>query len=683
MKLLLAYIILLLPFLAFSQATSLKVNVNDCDGPASGTISLFKGDSMIKQEALRSGSVDFELNKATAISHLSEPKISVYPVPCLDGRIYFDLGTLEGKNARIDFFNPAGQLLGSFHGSADASLRLAGTQGFILYTIKADTNHLKSGGFYSATPELNIGFRFGTAGPGLKAQTSAFKSTSEAYIIEYKNSQFTHTHRDTFTIPAGSHKEVNLEVCSEDDSLYILPNIVIILADDLGYGSVGAYGANQNVIQTPCIDSLAKEGRLFTSAYTPSSVCSPTRYGMLTGRYDWRTGMEYGVLGVRSSLHINKERATLASLFKNAGYHTAAIGKWHLGYQEERVDYYKKLSPGPMDLGFDYHWGVPTNHGDVAGVWIENDSVYGLVENMEDLPPELRQPEFNSKGKKMLGIPAPYRTEDMEMSVVTQKAVDWIHDQSGQEPFFLYYAQTAIHSPLVTSPEFEGSSGGGVYGDFIQELDFCVGEVLKAIDSAGFRDNTLVLFTSDNGGHPSGGSDAIDAGLKINGDLRGTKLTIWDGGFKVPYILRWPERIPSGTVSDEMISLLDTYASLSSLLGVELPEKEVGAEDSYNVLHAWMAQDFLGPLRESTVLTSHEGITALRKGKWKYVEGYVPDPNPEWLTGKRLEEANEMLYDLDADPGEQHNVLSQYPDIQEEMILHLSRIRSQGYSRSK
>ncbi len=488
-------------------------------------------------------------------------------------------------------------------------------------------------------------------------------------------------HQDTFSIPDGTHKTVNWVVCPDEDSSYSKPNIVVFLADDLGYGSVGVYGANQNVVKTPSIDRLAEEGRMFTNAYTPSSVCSPTRYGLLTGRYDWRTGKLYGVEGVRSKLHIQTDRSTLASMLKNAGYTTAQIGKWHLGYQNERTDYYKTISPGPLDLGFDYHWGIPTNHGDITGVWIENDSVYGMVEKMEDLPPELRQPGFNSKGKEMLGIPAPYRTETHEMSVITEKAVDWIHARSDEEPFFLYFAQSAIHSPHITHPDFVGSSGGGVYGDFIQELDFSFGEILNALDSAGFSENTLVLFTSDNGGHPSGGSEAIDAGLKINGDLRGTKLSIWEGGFKVPYILRWPGHIAPGTECDEMVSLLDTYATLSTLLGQDLPDKEVAAGDSYNVLHAWMGQEYISPLRESTVLTSHEGITSLRKGKWKYVEGIVADPNPIWLVGNRLEEANEMLYDLSVDPAEQNNVLSQYPEIAAEMKSTLSLIRTQGYSR--
>ena len=461
------------------------------------------------------------------------------------------------------------------------------------------------------------------------------------------------------------------------------PNIVIILADDLGYGSVGAYGAAQNVVKTPSIDKLAGEGRIFTNAYTPSSVCSPTRYGLLTGRYDWRTGKEYGVLNVHSSLHIPPDRPTLGSLMKEAGYATAAIGKWHLGYQDTRTDYYQPLTPGPLDLGFDYHWGVPTNHGDIAGVWIENEQVFGMVDRMEDLPPVERHPEVNWNGREMLGIPAPYRTDSFEMSVLTQKAVEWIHARSERKPFFLYFAQSAIHAPHITSPEFEGTSGGGVYGDFIQELDASVGAILQALDSSGFSENTLVLFTSDNGGHPAGGREAIDAGLKINGDLRGTKLTVWEGGFKVPYILRWPGQIPAGTTSDEIISLVDTYCTLSSLLGEDLPDREMAAEDSYDVLPAWMGEEYEGPLRGGVVLTSFEGITALRKGKWKYIEGKVPDPDPNWLTGKRLEEVNEMLFDLESDPSEQQNLLTDFPDITDKMKTLLSRIRTRGYSRDQ
>jgi arylsulfatase A-like enzyme len=306
-----------------------------------------------------------------------------------------------------------------------------------------------------------------------------------------------------------------------------------------------------------------------------------------------------------------------------------------------------------------------------------------MVGKMEDLPPEQRQPEFTRNGGKMLGIPAPYRTDSLEMSVITEKAVEWIHAQTGSVPFFLYFAQTAIHAPIITSPDFKGTSGGGPYSDFIQELDFSVGEILKALDSCGFRENTLVLFTSDNGGHPSGGRQAVDAGLRINGDLRGTKLTIWEGGFKVPYILRWPGHIAPGTKCSEMISLMDTYATISALLCEELPDKELAAGDSYNVLPTWMGQELTGPPRESIVLTSYEGITALRKGKWKYIEGQVPDPDPKWLTGKRLEEANEMLYDLSEDPAEQNNCISEYPDIAEEMRFLLSQIRTRGYSRDQ
>jgi arylsulfatase A-like enzyme len=396
----------------------------------------------------------------------------------------------------------------------------------------------------------------------------------------------------------------------------------------------------------------------------------------MTGRAPWRLHRK------GNGYRLSPDRMTLASFLQGHGYTTAAIGKWHLGYQEGKTDYYRPLSPGPLDLGFDYHWGVPSNHGDIAGIWVENDHVFGMVEGMEDLPPELRHPQYNWNNREMLGIPAPYRTDTEEMTVLTEKAVEWIGEQSPEKPFFLYFAQSAIHAPHITSPLFKGSSGGGVYGDFIQELDHSLGEILKALDEGGFSENTLVLFTSDNGGHPAGGDEAIKAGLKINGDLRGTKLTIWEGGFKVPYILRWPGQIPPATSCDEKINLVDTYATLSALIGVRLPDRASTAEDSYNVLPAWLDEPYESPLREHMVLTSFEGITALHHGNWKYVDGVVPDPDPNWLFGPRLEEVNEMLFDLSEDPLEEHNVFADYPEIAKEMKSLLTRIRKQGYSRN-
>ena len=275
------------------------------------------------------------------------------------------------------------------------------------------------------------------------------------------------------------------------------PNIVVILSDDYGYGSATCYGADSAVIRTPNIDRLAQQGRRFTDANTTSSVCSPTRYSMLTGRYCWRTSLKHEVLGTTSPLHIEPGRLNLASLLKKYGYCTAAIGKWHLGYgSAAKVSFTQELKPGPLEIGFDYHFGVPSNHGDISGVYVENRRVFGL--QSDRLDPERTGTNF--KGRPFLGLDAPQRVDEDVMPLLTTKAVEWIESQSAQVPFFLYYTPVAIHNPVTPSAKTKGTSQAGPYGDWIHELDDSVGRVLDALDRKGFAENTLVLFTSDNGG---------------------------------------------------------------------------------------------------------------------------------------------------------------------------------------
>ena len=219
------------------------------------------------------------------------------------------------------------------------------------------------------------------------------------------------------------------------------PNIVMILADDLGYGSLNSYGADEAHIRTPNIDRLAQSGRRFTDASTPSSVCSPTRYGLLTGRYDWRTDKKHGVLNTTDPLHIDTSRLTIASLLKSAGYRTAAIGKWHLGYGIEKADFTKELSPGPLEIGFDYHFAVPQNHGDASGVYVRNRKVVGL--RSERTISAGKSPY----GRDFYGIDAPQRVDENVMDELTTEAVDWLDQQRADTPFFLYFAPVAIHFP--------------------------------------------------------------------------------------------------------------------------------------------------------------------------------------------------------------------------------------------
>jgi|ETNmetMinimDraft_15_1059895.scaffolds.fasta_scaffold04089_3 arylsulfatase A-like enzyme len=461
------------------------------------------------------------------------------------------------------------------------------------------------------------------------------------------------------------------------------PNIVVILSDDYGYGSATCYGANPALIRTPNMDRLAKEGRRFTDANTTSSVCSPTRYSMLTGRYCWRTSLKHEVLGTLSPLHIEPGRINLASLLKKHGYSTASIGKWHLGYgSSRRVDYTKDLKPGPLEIGFDYHFGVPANHGDISGVYVENHRVAGLRSDKLDRAAAAK----NFKGARYLGLDAPHRVDEEVMPFLTGKAVKWIEKQTEATPFFLYFTPVAIHSPVTPSKKTEGTSKAGPYGDWIHELDESVGRVLGALDRKGFTQNTLVLFTSDNGGvnkpkKPGDATDALKAGLKISGPFRGGKHDVWEGGFRVPYIVRWPGRVPAGSACDETLSLVDTLATVAALVGEPLPPKDAGAEDSYNMLPAWLAEEYKSPIRPDMILHSADGNFAIRRGQWKWIEG---DYHPDTRTGAvklRASQFEKQLYDLRADIAESADVTADHAQVANELAALLNRYRQGKYSR--
>jgi len=458
---------------------------------------------------------------------------------------------------------------------------------------------------------------------------------------------------------------------------------VIILSDDLGYGSLTCYGADPRLVRTPQIDRLAREGRRFTDANTTSSVCSPTRYSLLTGRYCWRTSLKHEVLGVVSPLHIEPGRLNLASLLKKHGYRTAAIGKWHLGYGADgRVDYTQELRPGPLEIGFDYHFAVPSNHGDVTGVYVENHRVFGLRSTR--LSPE--SVGVNFVGRPYLGLDAPQRVDEEVMPLLTTKAVEWIESQSKDTPFFLYFTPVAVHRPITPSAKTKGTSKAGPYGDWIHELDLSVGRVLEALDRKGFTQDTLVLFTSDNGGVnkptvPGEATDALRAGLKISGPFRGGKHDVWEGGFRVPYIVRWPGHVPAGTVCHEMLSLADTLATVAALVGEPLPPKDVAAEDSYNMLPAWLDRDYQTPIRPDMIVHSADGNFAIRRGHWKWIEGdYHPDTRPGALR-LRADQFHPQLYDLESDLGETRDLSAEQAKLARELADLLERYRQGGYSR--
>jgi len=455
------------------------------------------------------------------------------------------------------------------------------------------------------------------------------------------------------------------------------PNILLILADDLGYGSLNSYGADESHIRTPNIDRLAKEGRRFTDASTPSSVCSPTRYGLLTGRYDWRTDKKHGVLNTTDPLHIDTSRPTIASLLKSVGYRTAAIGKWHLGYGTEKADFTKPLSPGPLDIGFDYHFAVPQNHGDASGVYVRNRHVVGL---RSDRTIAVGKSPY---GRDYMGIDAPQRVDKNVMDELTTDAIQWLAQQSNDTPFFLYFAPVAIHFPYTPSDRTKGQSGVGLYGDWIHELDVSVGRILDMLDRMQASHDTLVIFTSDNGGVLMTEGDrpeavAYRAGLRCNGDLRGRKHSIYDGGFRVPFLVRWPGRVPAATVCDETINLVDMYATIAAIIDQPVPSDEEVAEDSFNVLAALMVASPSSPLRPLMILHSPNGNFAIRQGRWKYIEGKA---YPTLKKIPRRDELGTQLYNLDDDPAEQHNLLEEYPDMASRLADLLNEQRNKGRTR--
>ncbi len=486
------------------------------------------------------------------------------------------------------------------------------------------------------------------------------------------------------------------------------PNIVVILSDDYGYGSAGCYGANPALVKTPNIDRIATEGRRFTDANTTSSVCSPTRYSLITGRYCWRTSLKHEVLSTFAPLHIETTRLNMASLLKKHGYATASVGKWHLGYgtaddsPKWRPDYSAELSPGPLDIGFDYHFGVPSNHGDLTGVFVENRFVYGLrggkipagmkiagpVPDSDDFKTTY-DPEDTEGGRgagKILDLDAPRRKNERVMKVLTDKATTWMQQQPKDKPFFLYFTPVAVHNPVTPDRDLAGKSAAGLYGDWIHELDRSVGRVLDTLDKMGVAKETLVIFSSDNGGVFKPENDkllqtaAFKAGLRVNGDLRGGKHHIWEGGFKVPFLVRWPGHAPAGTVCKEMISLADILATTAAIVGEELPAVTKGAEDSRTFLPAILG-DPSKPIRDDMIVHSSDGVFAIRQGPWKWIEGVPVDEIKPALRKVHADQYRAQLYNTQIDPAETKDVSAEHPEIVKELAALLNRQRNGGFSR--
>jgi arylsulfatase A-like enzyme len=406
----------------------------------------------------------------------------------------------------------------------------------------------------------------------------------------------------------------------------------------------------------------------------------------MTGRYYWRTSVKDGkVLPINAPLHIETNRLTLASLCKQQGYNTAAFGKWHLGMTNERVsDWSMALKPGPLEIGFDYFFGMAANIGNGPHSFIENHAVTNAIPGQAIIASGGVDSDSPTTGIRQSW------TSNHIMETLTTHVCSWIHDNRKRQPFFLYFAPNAVHEPIVPNPNFTGNKLGK-YGDFIRELDWSVGQVLEALDKNDLAEDTLIIFSSDNGGVVNPGNEsastAMRAGLAINGPLRGGKHTEWEGGFREPFIVRWPGKVPAGSTSDQVVCLSDMLATFAALLGAPLPKGS--AEDSFNVLSCFTERG--SKPREPLVLQSAGAVYDIRIGDWKLVErADTPEFESVRNPRKAQRQANQRqasaqkpdeLYNLREDPTEGHDVATSNTQRVAEMKAALRAARERGFTR--
>ena len=454
------------------------------------------------------------------------------------------------------------------------------------------------------------------------------------------------------------------------------PNVVIVLADDLGAGDLGCYNPDSKA-PTPQLDRLALEGMRFGDAHSPSAVCTPTRYGLLTGRYAWRSRLKRGVLGGNSRSLIEPDRTTIGSLFATAGYDTACFGKWHLGlgtFDPSRpdlpADFTAPLDAGPHTLGFATSRIVPASLDMAPYLWVKD----GVAEEA----PSARTPGSTRRwagggGFWRAGPIAPGFVIEDVLHATCDDAVQYLESRKDRtdRPFLLYVALTAPHTPWVPDAEHRGASSAGWYGDFVAQVDTEVGRILTAIDAAGHRDDTLVIVTSDNGSHwrPQ---DVAEFEHDAHDGRRGMKADIHEAGHRVPMLVRWPGHTPEGTRSDALVSLLDLCATTADACGIVLPAG--AAEDSRSF--APNLHESTLPGRDELVLHSVDGMFALRAGPWVLIDGLgsggftAParlDPEPDGASGQ--------LYDLSEDPRQARDRWLTEPERAEAMRIRLDAIR--------
>ena len=466
------------------------------------------------------------------------------------------------------------------------------------------------------------------------------------------------------------------------------PNIVYILADDLGYGDVLAFN-QEGKIATPHTDRLAEEGMRFTDAHSGSAVCTPTRYGVLTGRYAWRTRLKSGVCWGYSVPLIDADRLTVASMLKQQGYRTGCVGKWHLGLKWalkdktktpsdspsepwDNIDLAKPIVSGPNQVGFDYFFGISASLDMHPHVYIENNRV-------TKVPTKIAP----ASGGKKFWRKGPIADDFKHIEVLdklTAKAVGYIESQSKEAPFFLYFPLTAPHKPIIPSSEFQNKSDLNEWGDFVMQVDWTIGQVMNAVERKGLAANTLFIVTSDNGATP--GADfptLIKKGHDPSHIYRGHKADIFEGGHRVAFVARWPVVIKADSESNETICHTDLLATAAEITGFDLPDN--AAEDSISIL-SLMKQTEQSPVREATVHHSVNGSFAIRQGKWKLLlcpgSGGWSDPKPAKAIKDKL--PNVQLYDLSTDIAESTNLQKKHPDVVKRLTSLLQKYVDEGRS---
>ena len=468
------------------------------------------------------------------------------------------------------------------------------------------------------------------------------------------------------------------------------PNVVYILADDLGYGDLSHAGGKA---ATPHCDRLAREGMRFTDSHTTSSVCTPTRYGILTGRYNWRSTLKKSVLWGLSEPLIEKGRLTVPGFLRQQGYHTAVVGKWHLGLGWHelpnggkrisktgqtkgdgwQIDYGKKVTDGPLAIGFDESFIIPASLDMFPYLYLKNDKPTGWANTTK----AFHRPGPAAEDFEAINCLTDFARESRAYIAARAKS---------DTAFFLYLPLTSPHTPIVPSKKWQGKSGLSKYGDFLMETDWVVGEVLSELDKQKLTDNTIVIFTADNGCSPQAKMpDLIKKGHKPNADWRGHKADIYEGGHRTPFLVRWPGKVKPGSTSSQTICTSDLLATLADILGQREKLPATAGEDSFSFLPALLGKAGKRPLRPFTIHHSINGSFAIRRGPWKLIlcpgSGGWSNPRPaQALKNKNLHLV--QLYNLDDDPAEKNNLADQKRPVVNELVAELATAIGNGRTNS-